>query len=462
VANQTSVKLAKLGLPDIVATNVAVAAGGASLTCDLNINGAVTGPWDVAVTVSGCSPVTLAGGFLITAGATPAPLTYVEKWDTYSTGTSDPDYIAHWASIPGQIRHTIFTSRPWSSPNSLLVNNNPGGPFGITNDLTDELRAAVPGAVEVIGSDSNALDAIFYVHMSTTSANLKYGDLFIELSKGDVHAPGSASPTVLSVLAFGVTYSINGATKCPYFFDGKNWIQISGATSVTGWNFFKMTVKSNTCLLSEYKTGTYVGTQTRQYTGGFDRVSLRTVNNQGDWRSLDDVYLSGGLIMPMPAPTITGNPANQSVDCGKTATFTVSASGAGTVAYQWQKDSVNINNSGHYAGAGTPTLTVSNADNNVTGDYRCIVSNVGGSVYSNTATLALGAGAPADFDNDCDVDGADFDALANCFSGAEIPFDSGCEEKDLDQDDDVDQTDFGMFQRCYSGEGNPADPNCAN
>lgn len=83
------------------------------------------------------------------------------------------------------------------------------------------------------------------------------------------------------------------------------------------------------------------------------------------------------------------------------------------------------------------------------------------------ATLAgafeIGACAPAaDFDCDGDVDGADFAAFRDCASGAAVPFETGCDEKDLDGDVDVDMDDFGVFQRCYTGVGVPANPNCAS
>ncbi len=462
-AGQTGVKLAKAGLPDIMATNVVVAPGGGSLTCNLGLWGAVTGPWNLVVTVSGCPPVVWVDGFTISASGASMPLAYVERWDGYATGTSDPNYVATWPDLAGSARHSIFTSRSWSVPNSLLVNTLPGGPFGITNDLSAELRATVPGAVEVVGSDANPLDAVFHVHMNSTGANLKYGDVFIELSKGDVHAPSGSSPNVLPVLAFGVTYAINGAIKCPYFFDGRNWVQISGGTSVVGWNYFKMTVKSNTCLLSEYKVGTYVGTQARQYTGGFDRVSLRTVNNQGDYRALDDVYLNGGVVASPAAPTISQHPQDRVVCQGQATTFGVSAAALGAVAYRWQRNGVSLANGGHYSGVGTPTLTVSDVDGGDAGDYRCIVSNVGGSAYSNPAALTVAGGAPVDFDDDCDVDAADLDSFAACESGPAIPHAGGesCQRADVDVDGDVDQDDFGVCQRCYSGENNPADPNCA-
>ena len=41
-------------------------------------------------------------------------------------------------------------------------------------------------------------------------------------------------------------------------------------------------------------------------------------------------------------PSITTQPANQTVNVGQTATFTVVATGAAPLSYQWQKNQVNI------------------------------------------------------------------------------------------------------------------------
>ena len=70
--------------------------------------------------------------------------------------------------------------------------------------------------------------------------------------------------------------------------------------------------------------------------------------------------------------------------------------------------------------------------------------------------------APADFDQDCDVDLVDLQAFAACAQGADVAVEAGCEDKSLDGDGDADQSDFGILQRCYSGTNTPADPNCAN
>jgi len=90
------------------------------------------------------------------------------------------------------------------------------------------------------------------------------------------------------------------------------------------------------------------------------------------------------------SPQITQQPSPQSVCPGANATFSVTATG-GTLTYQWQTNGVNLSDSGHYSGATTPTLTVFNADSADTANYRCVVTNSGGSTNSATAALTLKA-----------------------------------------------------------------------
>ena len=84
------------------------------------------------------------------------------------------------------------------------------------------------------------------------------------------------------------------------------------------------------------------------------------------------------------APTITQQPADQSVAAGQTATFTVAATGTAPLTYQWQKGSANI--SGATSASYTTPATTS-GDNNT--QYRVIVSNSAGNATSNPATLTV-------------------------------------------------------------------------
>ena len=102
------------------------------------------------------------------------------------------------------------------------------------------------------------------------------------------------------------------------------------------------------------------------------------------------------IITPQPAIiqplTITTQPASQSVVTGSTATFTVTATGGGSLAYQWKKNGTDI------SGAASSTYTtpvISSGDNGAV--FTVVVSNGAGTVTSNNATLTVtaAAGSPA-------------------------------------------------------------------
>ena len=84
------------------------------------------------------------------------------------------------------------------------------------------------------------------------------------------------------------------------------------------------------------------------------------------------------------APAISQQPKDTTVAPGQAATFAVTATGAAPLAYQWQRDGVAI------AGATSPTYTLADptlADNGA--QFRCVVSNAGGSATSASATLTV-------------------------------------------------------------------------
>ncbi|MGB6885542.1 MAG: hypothetical protein WBE10_15945, partial [Candidatus Acidiferrum sp.] len=84
------------------------------------------------------------------------------------------------------------------------------------------------------------------------------------------------------------------------------------------------------------------------------------------------------------APTITTQPANQTVTVGQTATFSVTATGTAPLTYQWQKNSANI------AGATSATYTTPATASTDTGaKFDVIVSNALGSQTSTMATLTV-------------------------------------------------------------------------
>ena len=92
------------------------------------------------------------------------------------------------------------------------------------------------------------------------------------------------------------------------------------------------------------------------------------------------------------ATTITGQPSAQNVCAGVERDFSVTASGDGTLTYQWQTNRVNISNGSHYGGCTTATLWVTNVSSADAVNYRCVVTGGCGSATSSAAALTLKAG----------------------------------------------------------------------
>ena len=82
-------------------------------------------------------------------------------------------------------------------------------------------------------------------------------------------------------------------------------------------------------------------------------------------------------------PVITTQPSNQTVDSGLTATFSVVATGT-SLTYQWKQDSTSIPG----ANAASYTTPATSATDNGS-QFEVTVSNPGGSVPSNAATLSV-------------------------------------------------------------------------
>ena len=92
-------------------------------------------------------------------------------------------------------------------------------------------------------------------------------------------------------------------------------------------------------------------------------------------------------VTPVAKPTITAPPVSQTVEAGKTATFMVTATGGGTLAYQWKKNGVDV------SGATSNPYTIAAAMADDGSKYSVAVSNSAGTTTSSAATLAVTAAA---------------------------------------------------------------------
>ncbi len=102
-------------------------------------------------------------------------------------------------------------------------------------------------------------------------------------------------------------------------------------------------------------------------------------------------FTTEAFVPPTP-PTVTGQPAAQTVFAGSNATFTVTATGTAPLSYQWRRNGTGISGN---SSATTATLTITAATTASAGSYDCVVSNVAGSDVSHAAPLTVNLVPPS-------------------------------------------------------------------
>jgi glucose/arabinose dehydrogenase len=98
-------------------------------------------------------------------------------------------------------------------------------------------------------------------------------------------------------------------------------------------------------------------------------------------------YTATYQVVDTSAPLITTHPPSRGISVGQSTTFTVVASGPGSLSYQWQRNGTAI------SGATSASYVLNSAalsDNGAA--FRCVVTNANGSTTSNAATLTVGTG----------------------------------------------------------------------
>ncbi|MBL9118178.1 MAG: immunoglobulin domain-containing protein [Verrucomicrobiaceae bacterium] len=86
-------------------------------------------------------------------------------------------------------------------------------------------------------------------------------------------------------------------------------------------------------------------------------------------------------------PSIKSQPVSQTVTRGIGATFSIVATGASPLAYQWRRGGATI------PGATKSNLTIASVKDSDEAEYDCVVTNGFSSVVSNAATLVLDGGS---------------------------------------------------------------------
>ena len=210
------------------------------------------------------------------------------------------------------------------------------------------------------------------------------GYMVVPSHAGYTFSPASQSVSVNGANATGVnftdaaqTFSISGAIS-PTTGGAGATVALSGATSAT-----TTADASGAYTFTSLVSGSY--TVTPNHAGYvFSPVSQGVTVSAANVTGVNFTDSSTAL-----APTITTQPANQTVTAGQTATFTVVAAGTAPLSYQWRKNGANI--SGATAASYTTPATATSDSGS---SFTVMVSNSAGTVTSAGATLTVNA-APA-------------------------------------------------------------------
>jgi sugar lactone lactonase YvrE len=131
--------------------------------------------------------------------------------------------------------------------------------------------------------------------------------------------------------------------------------------------------------------------RSRGYSLGLDYIDLQPAAESGltQTGSLTPPATQTDTFSPTPSPTpsppaITTQPANKTVTVGKTATFSVKATGTAPLSYQWRKNGANITGATSASYTTPPTTAADNGSL-----FSVVVSNSAGSVTSNNAMLTV-------------------------------------------------------------------------
>lgn len=193
-----------------------------------------------------------------------------------------------------------------------------------------------------------------------------YAYIIAEDVNGEKETDYASTPVSITVPASKYTVTVTNGSGSGQYAQGET-VTITASAAPSGQQFKEWEVVSGTITLASSTS------ETTTFTMPAEAVSVKA-NYEA---------------IPMTAPSITTQPGNATVKVGETATFTLAASGT-ALTYQWQIDRNDGNGWVNIAGATATSYTTSTVDISCNGfKYQCVVSNLAGTVTSNTAVLTV-------------------------------------------------------------------------
>ena len=275
---------------------------------------------------------------------------------------------------PGSLSFSVKAGAAATAQNVFVNDTTPGPlPFALSVDqpwvtISATSSTTAGGGVTLqFGANPAGLKAGTYTgHVILTASGVSNSPMAFPITLTVAPAATSAVAPAISTQPAGpkitsgqtATFNVAATGTAPLSYQwSMNGTAISGATSST------YTTPAETTAANNAQFTVQVSNRAGTATSG---AAVRTVTTA------------------TVAPSITTQPASQTILSGKTATFSVAAAGTGPLSYQWSMNGTAISG----ATSSTYTTPAETAANN-NAKFTAAVSNSAGSVTSSAATLTV-------------------------------------------------------------------------
>jgi len=377
--------------PTVTISGPMTVTSGSTNAYTLSNNGTPNSGLDVGASAgtfsAGSGTQVMSGEITQTSAATSTPLSWSFNW-TAPTVTTATTVSMYGASISGG-----YGGSTGSAVVTITVNPAATAPTITTQPANQTVTAGQTATFSVVASGTglsyqwrkngtNISGATSSSYTTPATATTDSGSTF-SVAVSNAGGSVTSNNATLTVNAAAVVPSITSQPASPTVTAGQT---ASFSVAANGTAPLSYQWRKNGTNISGATSSSYTTPATATADSG-STFSVVVTNSAGSATSNNATLTVNAAAV---APSITAQPASQTVTAGQTATFSVSANGTAPLSYQWRKNGTNI--SGATSSSYTTPATAT-TDSGST--FSVVVTNSAGSATSNNAVLNVNAAAVA-------------------------------------------------------------------